>query len=75
MNAAHVGDAARDTADFSEGAYGPGNLRTDYVLPSANLVVAGSGVFWPRPGEALAEAVETSDHRLVWIDLDLAENQ
>ena len=29
----------------------PGNMRVDYVLPSAGLTVTGAGVFWPAPGE------------------------
>lgn len=66
----HAGEPALDTADWDEA--GPGNLRVDYVLPSADLSVAGSGVFWPAPGEPLAEAVrDASAHRLVWVDLDL----
>ena len=48
--------------------------RIDYVLPSADLAVRGSGVFWPAPGEAGRELVEdrsmSSDHRLVWVDLE-----
>lgn len=39
------GDPAHDTADFNDSA--PGNLRVDYVLPSATLQVLGGGVFWP----------------------------
>lgn len=51
-------------------------LRADYVLPSrAGWSVTGSGVFWPRPGEAGADLVAnraaSSDHRLVWVDLAL----
>lgn len=69
-NGGHDGDAALDTADFEDD--GPGNLRLDYVLPSAGLVVAGAGVFWPAPGEVLAEAAAAaSAHRLVWVDLAL----
>lgn len=44
-NQSHVGDPSQDTADFSDAA--PGNLRVDYVLPSANLDVEGSGIYWP----------------------------
>jgi endonuclease/exonuclease/phosphatase family metal-dependent hydrolase len=70
-NATHEGPAARDTTAWS-GARGPGNLRVDYVLPDARLEVAGAGVFWPEPGETLAEAVaEGPVHRLVWVDLVL----
>ncbi|MBP6095131.1 MAG: endonuclease/exonuclease/phosphatase family protein [Methyloversatilis sp.] len=44
-NLSHVGDPTQDTADFSDSA--PGNLRVDYVLPSANLDMTGAGIFWP----------------------------
>ncbi len=44
-NASHTGDPALDTADFSDAA--PGNLRVDYVLPSANLALTDAGIFWP----------------------------
>lgn len=65
----HGGDPALDTADWRE--EGPGNLRVDYVLPSAGLAVAGAGVFWPAPGEPLAEAAGATAHRLVWVDVTL----
>ena len=69
-NARHLGPAAQDTADWRDSGNGPGNLRVDYVLPDARLEVAGAGVFWPAPGEPLAEAVaEGPAHRLVWVDI------
>jgi hypothetical protein len=69
-SAGQRGDPSLDTADWRED--GPGNLRVDYVLPSAELGVAGAGVFWPVPGEPLAEAAAAaSDHRLVWVDIRL----
>ncbi|MBU3028625.1 endonuclease/exonuclease/phosphatase family protein [Paracoccus marinaquae] len=69
-NARHRGDPALDTGDFDDEA--PGNLRVDYILPALALSVTGSGVLWPAPGDPLAEAVaQASDHRLVWVDLDL----
>lgn len=70
-NAAQKGDPALDTADWRDEDGGPGNLRTDYVLPSASLEVADAGVFWPAAGAPLAEAAEASAHRLVWVDLRL----
>ena len=76
-NAEQSGDPSLDTADFSDG--GPGNLRADYVLPSAGLDVVDAGVFWPAPGEAGYDLVGpgypvvSSDHRLVWVDLRLPE--
>lgn len=46
---------------------GVGQMRVDYVLPSAGLTVTGSGVAWPdSPEDASAIA---SRHRLVWVDL------
>jgi 3-phytase/alkaline phosphatase D len=43
------GNPMFDTADFSDAA--PGNLRVDYVLPSANMAIDGAGVFWPTDGD------------------------
>ncbi|WP_299533218.1 endonuclease/exonuclease/phosphatase family protein [Ulvibacterium sp.] len=69
INDTHIGDPAYDTADF--GDTNPGNLRVDYVLPSANLKVVDSGVFWPTEADAQNELNTASDHKLVWIDLEL----
>ncbi len=69
-NAAHGGDPAMDTADWPDD--GPGNLRADYVLPSAELELAGAGVFWPIGDDPMAATVEAaSRHRLVWVDIVL----
>jgi hypothetical protein len=81
-NASHLGDPRFDTADFSDSA--PGNLRADYVLPSRQIKVRGSAVFWPVRSDPLSRLTgvfdpawspvggfPTSDHRLVWADLDL----
>ncbi len=67
-----MGDAAFDTADFSDSA--PGNLRADYVLPRKQLRIDDAGVFWPLESDPLFGLVGTwpfpgSDHRLVWIDV------
>ncbi len=66
-----------DTADWPE-QNGPGNLRVDYVLPSAGLEISGSGVFWPAADDPMHRLVAikgrnraSSDHRLVWIDIKL----
>ena len=49
--------------------------RLDYVLPSKTLRAIQSGVFWPASTSPLFRLVETpqssSDHRLVWVDLQL----
>lgn len=46
-------------------------LRADYVLPSTQLPVLNTGVFWPKPESPISQSVErASDHRPVWLDLD-----
>ena len=74
INDDHLGDPAFDTADFAD--WTPGNLRADYVLPRNNMTIAASGVFWPEESDPLFPLVGTfpfpsSDHRLVWIDIDM----
>jgi hypothetical protein len=71
-NATHLSNPRFDTADFADTA--PGNLRADYVLPSRELDIKDSGVFWPKQDDPLFRLVgnfpfPSSDHRLVWIDL------
>ena len=69
-DAAHRGDPALDTAVFAP-PKGPGNLRVDYVLPSADLRVTGSGVWWPEPDDPGAEdATVASRHRMVWVTVE-----
>ncbi len=79
-NRDHRGNPAFDTGDF--GGHGsrpdraPGNVRIDYALPSvAGLRYLGGGVFWPAPEDPLAGLTgpETSDHHLVWIDVEVGE--
>jgi hypothetical protein len=79
-NASHRSDPRFDTADFADSA--PGNLRADYVLPSRNMAIERSGVFWPVRADPLSRlsgvfdpawnavgGFPTSDHRLVWADV------
>ena len=75
-NLAHVGPDAQDTADFNDNP-APGNLRADYVLPSATLDILDSAVFWPVQADPLFRLTgvfpfPTSDHRLVWVDVKTA---
>lgn len=78
-NERHKGDPQYDTADFSDRQ--PGNLRVDYVLPSKGLKVLGGEVSWPKAADPLGCLVAmdpepaTSDHRLVFIDLEVAPTQ
>lgn len=58
-------------------------LRLDHVIPSENLTVTDSGVFWPASNEDGYHLVYdkelgnskgvSSDHRLVWVDFDLTK--
>lgn len=70
-NTMHSGNPALDTVEWDADI---GNMRVDYALPSANLVVADSGVFWPLPDSADGYLVQegrggASNHRLVWVDI------
>ncbi|GAB6260090.1 endonuclease/exonuclease/phosphatase family protein [Photobacterium sp. R1] len=61
-----------------------GGLRLDYVLPSTDFSVMNSGVFWPDKKDPLLKLVAgedgreraeiSSDHRLVWVDVQLPVN-
>lgn len=71
-DADHFGDPSLDTADWRDGA--PGNLRVDYVIPSADWQVLDAGVFWPAPGDPGFDLLgpdgqAAGAHRLVWVDL------
>jgi len=68
-NLEHKGNPAADTGGFNDEYVG--NMRVDYVLPSATLKVVACGVYWPAEGEAGYELIDVTDHRLVWIDVDL----
>jgi hypothetical protein len=82
-NQLHTGNPAYDTADFNDAA--PGNLRVDYVLPSANLTIVGAGVFWPVEGSpdrplvgefnapGLFSGLPSSDHKAVFVDVALPQ--
>lgn len=72
----HKNPNNQDTVDWREPR--PGNLRVDYILPSADLIVLNSGVFWPAPESKGSDWVEQAQslgtrHKLVWIDLSLPD--
>ncbi|MGD8347292.1 MAG: endonuclease/exonuclease/phosphatase family protein [Lysobacterales bacterium] len=69
VNAEHQGEPSQDTADFNDRF--SGNLRVDYVLPSASLQSVRCGIFWPARGSGEPGPAEVSDHRLVWLDIRL----
>ncbi len=71
-NLKHKTDPATDTGDWNDDpSKGSGNLRVDYVLPSKDLNVTGSGVYWPTRDDPYAYLNKASDHHLVWIDIEL----
>lgn len=81
-NVNQKGNPAFDTADFGDAGTGSGNLRVDYVLPSADLPVNDAAVFWPVTTDPLyrlvgdrqnAETTPTSDHSLVWADVAVGD--
>ncbi len=82
VNNTQTGNPAFDTADFADSGTNPGNLRADYVLPSADLTINNSSVFWPLNTDptfapvgvfngALPGGFATSDHRLVFADVQV----
>ncbi len=82
-NETQKGDPAEDTADFGDDPEqgGVGNLHLDYVLFSkAGLREEAAGVFWPASDQPHYDLVgpgfpvESSDHRLVWRDLEIVKD-
>lgn len=82
----HLGNPAFDTADFNDALTASGNLRVDYLLPSANLNIRRAEVFWPSSTDPLfrlvgsrgdfftpfsPDLVPTSDHSAIFIDVDV----
>jgi len=68
-NLSHKGDPTHDTSDFNDKSVG--NYRVDYVLPSKDFSISNQGVFWPTPDEPGAKLAKASDHRMVWVDVEL----
>jgi len=81
INLSHLSDPAFDTGDFNDAE--PGNLRTDYVLPSQNIAIKDAEVFWTTAEDPLFRLIgdfdpallptgyPSSDHRLVSVDASL----
>jgi hypothetical protein len=48
--------------------------RIDYILPSKELIIIDGGVYWPSSTEdssGNANSKLASDHRLVWLDMEI----
>lgn len=71
VNPSQRGDPRHDTGGFGGQS---GNLRVDYVLPSRDLDIVRSGVFWPRSTEPDAAIIDATDHHMVWIDVRRPRN-
>ncbi|MEM1404410.1 MAG: endonuclease/exonuclease/phosphatase family protein [Pseudomonadota bacterium] len=70
------GRANRADSPFGRAHTASWGMRADYVVPSkAGWRLKDAGVFWPTSTDALYRLVKnrqaSSDHRLVWIDLEL----
>lgn len=68
-NQDHHGMPRHDTSDFNDRS--AGNLRVDYVIPSQQLSIRDAGIFWPGKAEEGHALIKQSDHRLVWLDVQL----
>jgi hypothetical protein len=55
----------------SSGHKASGNLRLDYILPSCGIKIVDSGVFWPIKEDKRVEWIKASDHRMVYVDIDI----
>ncbi|WP_238151765.1 MULTISPECIES: endonuclease/exonuclease/phosphatase family protein [Xanthomonas] len=64
----HTGDPHQVTGDFGPQA---GTMRLDYVLPSHQFTLIGSGIFWPASTGPEAAIADGSDHHAVWVDVGL----
>ena len=72
------GRANRIDSPFSPAHTAAWGMRADYVIPSkAGWRVIDAGVFWPPPEDPLHRLVEdrraSSDHRHVWMDLEIVD--
>lgn len=56
------------TASFGKGR----QMRVDYVLPSRKLALRDAGVFWPSTNDRRSQWVAATDHRMVWIEVELS---
>lgn len=61
---AHLPANERHTVDWSD--IGLGQMRTDILLPSGDLIVLNQGAVWPE----MRDETE-SRHALIWVDVEL----
>ncbi len=63
------GDPRLDTVEWP--LPDPGPRRVDYILPSADLKLSGSGIYWPEKDREAEVAAAASRHRMVWVDIEV----
>ena len=61
-----AGKPDRDTASFRSA-----NMRVDYVLPDRRIYLRESRVFWPPQASEDHRLITDSDHRMVWIKVEI----
>ncbi len=62
------GDPMLDTVNWPD----LDTMRVDYILPSSDLRIIASGVYWPDEATPQGQLAATaSRHRLVWVDITL----
>ena len=70
---------AAEAREFAERHTASWRMRADYVLPSKQgFNIKDAGVFWPAKASAdyylIGSRDASSDHRLVWLELELTAN-
>ncbi len=61
-----AGNPERDTASFRHA-----NMRVDYVLPDHRMHLRQSHVFWPQRDSDDYHLIRASDHRMVWVRVEI----
>ena len=70
INLSHQSSPSCDTYQSPPGQ-APGNLRLDYVLPSCKIDIIGGAVFWPPKEHPMSKLIDCSDHRIVYVDIQI----
>lgn len=61
----------KDDPGHATARFRHGNMRVDYVLPSRDLHLLKSGVFWPNQSSQEFKLISASDHRMVWVEVEI----
>ena len=61
-----------NTKSHATASFGPSReMRIDYTLPSSNFKLGDSGVFWPAKTDPNYPLINATDHRMVWVEVQL----